>query len=79
MYEHSLGGWGSMLFVWFSTTFLSAWSGVNFVATRNNEAYFTLIVHILSGIIVVPLIFDDYLVSAENAWNNHKDFHLLQH
>mgnify|MGYP005720426131 FL=1 len=56
MYEHSLGGWGSMLFVWFSTTFLSAWSGVNFVATRNNEAYFTLIVHVLSGIIVVPLI-----------------------
>ena len=56
MYEHSLGGWGSMLFVWFSTTFLSAWSGVNFVATRNNEAYFTLITHVLSGIIVVPLI-----------------------
>ena len=56
MHEHSLGGWGSMLLVWFSATFLSAWSGVNFVASRNNEAYLTLIIHVLSGIIVVPLI-----------------------
>ena len=55
MYEHSLGGWGSMLFVWFSATFISAWSGVNFVASRNNEAYFTLFVHVLTGIIIIPL------------------------
>ena len=55
MYEHSLGGWGSMLFVWFSATFISAWSGVNFVASINNDAYFTLFVHVLSGIIIVPL------------------------
>ena len=56
MYEHSLGGWGSMLFVWFSAAFLSAWSGVNFVASRNNESYLTLITHFISGVIVVPLI-----------------------
>ena len=29
--------------------------GVNFVASRNNDAYFTLFVHVLSGIIIVPL------------------------
>ena len=56
MYEHSLGGWGSMLLVWFSTTFISAWSGVNFVASRNNDSYFTLIVHILSGVMIIPMI-----------------------
>jgi len=56
MYEHSLGGWGSMLLIWFSTTFISAWSGVNFVASRNNDSYFTLIVHILSGVMIIPLI-----------------------
>ena len=44
-----------MLFVWFSTTFISAWSGVNFVASRNNDAYFTLFVHVLTGIIIIPL------------------------
>ena len=56
MHEHSLGGWGSMLLVWFSATFISAWSGVNFVASRNNEAYFTLIVHVLTGVTLIPLI-----------------------
>ena len=56
MYEHSLGGWGSMLLIWFSATFISAWSGVNFVASRNNEAYFTLIVHVLTGVMLIPLI-----------------------
>ena len=56
MYEHSLGGWGSMLLIWFSTTFISAWSGVNFVASRNNDSYFTLIVHLLSGVMIIPLI-----------------------
>ena len=56
MYEHSLGGWGSMLLIWFSTTFISAWSGVNFVASRNNDSYFTLIVHILSGVVIIPMI-----------------------
>ena len=56
MYEHSLGGWGSMLLVWFSATFISSWSGVNFVASRNNEGYFTLIVHVLTGVMLIPLI-----------------------
>jgi len=56
MYEYSLGGWGSMLLVWFASTFISAWSGVNFVASRNNDNYFTLFLHILSGIMVVPLV-----------------------
>ena len=56
MYEHSLGGWGSMLLIWFSTTFISAWSGVNFVASRNNDSYFTLIIHILSGVMIIPMI-----------------------
>ncbi len=45
-----------MLLIWFSTTFISAWSGVNFVASRNNDSYFTLIVHILSGVMIIPLI-----------------------
>tara|TARA_Y100001978_G_scaffold30571_1_gene26328 strand:+ start:144 stop:1268 length:1125 start_codon:yes stop_codon:yes gene_type:complete len=56
MHEHALGGWSSMLLVWFLTTFISAWSGINFVASRNNESYLVLFTHILSGIIVVPLI-----------------------
>ena len=56
MYEHSLGGWGSILVVWFSATFISAWSGVNFIASRNNETYFNLIIHILTGVMIIPLI-----------------------
>jgi len=56
MYEHSLGGWGSVLAIWFSTAFLSAWSGVHFVATRNSDDFFTLFVHIITGIMVIPFL-----------------------
>ena len=39
MYEHSLRGWSTLLIFWFSTTFISAWSGIHFVATRNSEQF----------------------------------------
>ncbi len=55
MNEHTLGGWGTLLLFWFTSAFISAWSGVNFVATRNNESYFTLIAHITTGFLVIPL------------------------
>ena len=55
MYEYSLNGWGAVLLGWFSAAFISAWSGVNFIATRNNDDYFALFLHITSGILVIPL------------------------
>lgn len=55
MYEYSMNGWGAVLIGWFTAAFISAWSGVNFIATRNNDDLFTLFVHIASGIIVIPL------------------------
>ncbi len=56
MYEYSLTGWGTLLIVWFITVFFSSWSGVNFIASRNNDANILLFAHIISGIIIVPQI-----------------------
>ena len=47
---------GALCFSFGSQQPSSAWSGVNFVASRNNEAYFTLIVHVLTGVMLIPLI-----------------------
>lgn len=55
MYEYSMNGWGAVLIGWFTAAFISAWSGVNFIATRNNDDFFTLFIHIASGIMVIPL------------------------
>jgi hypothetical protein len=55
MYEYSLNGWGAVLLGWFTAAFISAWSGVNFIATRNNDDFFALFLHITSGILVIPL------------------------
>ena len=55
MYEYSLNGWWALLVGWFTAAFISAWSGVNYIATRNNDDFFALFIHIISGIMVVPL------------------------
>ena len=55
MYEYSLNGWWALLVGWFTAAFISAWSGVNFIARRNNDDYFALFIHIISGIMVIPL------------------------
>ena len=55
MYEYSLNGWGALLIGWFTAAFISAWSGVNYIATRNNDDIFALFIHIISGIMVIPL------------------------
>lgn len=55
MYEYSLNGWWALLIGWFTAAFISAWSGVNYIATRNNDDLFALFIHIISGIMVIPL------------------------
>lgn len=55
MYEYSLNGWWALLVGWFTAAFISAWSGVNYIATRNNDDFFALFIHIISGIMVIPL------------------------
>jgi len=55
MYEYSLNGWWALLIGWFTAAFISAWSGVNYIATRNNDDIFALFIHIISGIMVIPL------------------------
>ena len=55
MYEYSLNGWWALLVGWFAAAFISAWSGVNYIATRNNDDLFVLFIHIISGIMVIPL------------------------
>ena len=55
MYEYSLNGWWALLVGWFTAAFISAWSGVNYIATRNNDDLFALFIHIISGIMVIPL------------------------
>ena len=55
MYEYSLNGWWALLIGWFTAAFISAWSGVNYIATRNNDDLFALFIHITSGIMVIPL------------------------
>ena len=56
MYEHSLRGWGTLLLIWFSTTFISAWSGIHFVATRNSEQFGHLITHLITGVFLIPML-----------------------
>jgi hypothetical protein len=55
MYEYSLNGWWALLVGWFTAAFISAWSGVNYISTRNNDDIFALFIHIISGIMVIPL------------------------
>lgn len=56
MYEHSLRGWSTLLVFWFSTTFISAWSGIHFVATRNSEQFGYLITHLMTGMLLIPTL-----------------------
>ena len=56
MYEHSLRGWGTLLLIWLSTTFISAWSGIHFVATRNSEQFGYLITHLMTGMLLIPML-----------------------
>ena len=56
MYEYSLNGWGYLLTTWFAAVFFSSWSGVNFIASRSNDAYLLLAMHVLLGVLIIPLM-----------------------
>ena len=55
MAEHSLKGWGVVLSSWLSLVFISSWAGANFVAQRGGERTASLTLHILTGLISIPV------------------------
>lgn len=55
MAEHSLRGWGVVLTLWFVLITLSAWSGAHFVAERGAERFGSLVTHLISGSVSIPL------------------------
>ena len=55
MGEHSLVGWGSLLVFWLIITFYSSWSGVHYIAQRTEPNSFYYIMHIISGLFIVPV------------------------
>ena len=55
MAEHSLRGWGLILTLWFVLITVSAWSGAHFVAERGAERIGSLVTHIITGSISIPL------------------------
>ena len=57
MSEHSLRGWGFIVTLWFVLITVSAWSGAHFVSERGAERMSSLILHIFTGSISIPLFF----------------------
>tara|TARA_B110001452_G_scaffold228856_1_gene204489 strand:- start:3464 stop:4597 length:1134 start_codon:yes stop_codon:yes gene_type:complete len=55
MAEHSLRGWGLILTLWFVMITVSGWSGAHFVAERGAERIGSLVTHIITGTISIPL------------------------
>ena len=55
MGEHSLVGWGSLLIFWLINTFYSCWNAVHFVAQRSEQNSMYYIIHIVSGLLIVPV------------------------
>lgn len=55
MAEHSLRGWSLILTIWFVLITLSGWSGAHFVAERGAERFGSLVTHIITGSLSIPL------------------------
>ncbi len=55
MAEHSLRGWGFMLGAWFIMILISSWAGVHFISERGGERIGSLTLHILAGIVSLPM------------------------
>ena len=55
MREHSLVGWGSLLVFWLINTFYSCWNGVHYVARRSDQSSTFYVMHIISGLLIVPV------------------------
>jgi predicted RNA-binding Zn-ribbon protein involved in translation (DUF1610 family) len=55
MAEHSLRGWGFMLGAWFIMILISSWAGVHFISERGGERIGSLSVHLLTGILSLPM------------------------
>ncbi|RJU98377.1 MAG: hypothetical protein DWC04_03715 [Candidatus Poseidoniales archaeon] len=55
MAEHSLMGWGFMLVSWTGSTMFSAWAGTHFVADRLDVGTFTLVLHLMAGLVSIPI------------------------
>ena len=55
MGEHSLVGWGSLLIFWLINTFYSCWNAVHFVAQRSEQNSMYYIIHIVSGLLIIPV------------------------
>ena len=46
---------GFVLCLWLSLVFISSWAGANFVAKRGGERTATLVLHIITGILSLPV------------------------
>jgi hypothetical protein len=55
MREHSLVGWGSLLVFWLANTFYSCWNGVHYIARRGDQSSTYYFMHVISGILIVPM------------------------
>ena len=55
MREHSLVGWGSLLVFWLANAFYSCWNGVHYVASRSDQNSTFYVMHIISGLLIVPV------------------------
>ncbi len=57
MAEHSLAGWSAAFALWMALVFISSWAGIHHIATIGDSQIPFLIVHILTGIGSLPLLF----------------------
>ena len=55
--EHSLVGWSAAFALWMALVFISSWAGIHHIATIGDTQVPFLIVHLLTGIASLPLLF----------------------
>ena len=55
--EHSLAGWSAAFAVWMALVFISSWAGIHHIATIGDSQIPFLVVHLLTGIGSLPLLF----------------------
>ena len=57
MAEHSLKGWTAIFGVWIGLIMVTTWTGVRHISSYGDENYGFLVVHLLTGMVSIPLFF----------------------
>ena len=57
MAEHSLAGWTALFASWIALVLISSWAGVHHIATLGDSQTMFLVLHLITGIASLPLLF----------------------